>query len=333
MPSKRHLTLSFASLVQDEDQYNAGLAKVDPTYYYNQLKPILRFDETRDVELAPAYVSLVTDPKRLSAIIAYLSNRYPLNSLSHCLRVRKSQTPPITIELLIGLKSEVDAAPSENLEAFKTAFNLKVHEALVPRYCPLMREQHKAWTEIWPISYRAHVATTPLDPSSWIGPEHIQTLASYMRQLFPLAAKSGNACVILNSQFEELAIAGCTDVSPLTHCAMNAINIVAQNQKQQMPDTEIEHIKRTVAPSSSADSDANADKPQEYLCTGAIALFVREPCIMCSMALLHSRIACVIYALSNVQSGGLGSRFSVHCEPALNHHFYAYKGFLAEEST
>lgn len=316
----------------ESNEEAASIATIDSTYYYNQLKPILRFDETREVELTPAYVSLVTDPKRLSAIIAYLSNRFPLNSLSHCLRVRKSQTPPITIELLIGLKSEVDAMPSENLEAFKTAFGLKVQEALVPRYCPLMREQHKVWTEIWPISFRAHVPTTPLDPSSWITPANAETLASYMRQLFPLAANSGNACAILNSQFKELAIASCTNDSPLTHCAMNAINEVAQKQREQMPDTRIEHAKRSVPQSSTTEADANTDTPQEYLCNGAIAVFVREPCIMCSMALLHSRIACVIYAVPNVQSGGLGSHFSVHCEPALNHHFYAYKGFLAEES-
>lgn len=309
---------------------------VDPSYYYKQLTPLLRFDETRDVELAPAYVSKVPDPKRLSAIIAYLSYHYPLNSLSHCLRVRKSQTKPVIIELLIGLKSEVDAGPSDKLATFRKEFELEVSETMVPRYLPLMREQHKLWTEIWPISYRAHVPTTPVDPSSWITPASIQTLASHMRRLIPLAHKSGNACIILDSNFKELASAEHSNSTPLTHCAMNAINIVAERQREQTTDIEIDHIKRSTfdaASSAAASSDPSSAKPIEYLCTGAIALFVREPCIMCSMALLHSRIACVIYAVPNPERGGLGSRFSIHCEPALNHHFYTYKGFLADEVT
>lgn len=310
-------------------------ASIDPSYYYKQLTPLLRFDETRDVELAPAYVSVVSDPKRLSGTIAFLSSRFPLNSLSHCLRVRKSQTTPVIIELLIGLKSEVDAGSQENLETFKKAFELTVVERLVPRYSPLMRDQHKAWTEIWPITYRAHVPTTPVDPSSWISPEQVQVLASHMRRLFPLAAKSGNACAILNSEFQEVAIGECTHSSPLTHCAMNAIDLVSKKQRESAPDIEIEHVKRTVThsdPDSSSAAESSATKPVEYLCTNAIALFVREPCIMCSMALLHSRIACVIYAVPNPERGGLGSRFPIHCESALNHHFYAYKGFLADEA-
>jgi len=56
------------------------------------------------------------------------------------------------------------------------------------------------------------------------------------------------------------------------------------------------------------------------------AYLSREPCIMCSMALLHSRIARVVYAHPKPTDGGLGSKFKIHCTPALNHHFAVYRG-------
>jgi len=68
------------------------------------------------------------------------------------------------------------------------------------------------------------------------------------------------------------------------------------------------------------------DRPT-YLCTGFTAYATREPCIMCSMALLHSRISRVIFCEKSPEDGGLGSRFKIHCQKNLNHKFQVYAGF------
>lgn len=61
-----------------------------------------------------------------------------------------------------------------------------------------------------------------------------------------------------------------------------------------------------------------------YLCTGFDAYISREPCIMCCMGLLHSRIARVFIGEAR-PGGGLGSLYKLHANPALNHSFKVYR--------
>jgi tRNA-specific adenosine deaminase 3 len=50
-----------------------------------------------------------------------------------------------------------------------------------------------------------------------------------------------------------------------------------------------------------------------------------EPCTMCAMALLHSRVREVFYVHARPRSGGLESSFGVHSTKVLNHRFEAWK--------
>lgn len=61
-----------------------------------------------------------------------------------------------------------------------------------------------------------------------------------------------------------------------------------------------------------------------YLLSGCIAILAREPCVMCAMALLHSRIDAVVYMERNEVSGALGSNCFLHSIDSLNHHFPVY---------
>ena len=51
----------------------------------------------------------------------------------------------------------------------------------------------------------------------------------------------------------------------------------------------------------------------------------------CAMALLHSRIRRVFYGCPNPESGGLGSRFKIHVQSELNHHFQTFSGLLRKQ--
>jgi len=56
-----------------------------------------------------------------------------------------------------------------------------------------------------------------------------------------------------------------------------------------------------------------------------------EPCAMCAGAILHARIARLVYAAPDPKAGACGSVLSVMNHPQLNHKVEVVSGLLAEE--
>ncbi|CRH03678.1 cytidine deaminase, putative [Plasmodium relictum] len=74
--------------------------------------------------------------------------------------------------------------------------------------------------------------------------------------------------------------------------------------------------------------DLNIYKPiktDQYLCTNYCAYLSHEPCFMCAMAMVHSRIKCVVFDEVNKENGALFSKEKLHCLKNINHHFKVYK--------
>jgi len=56
-----------------------------------------------------------------------------------------------------------------------------------------------------------------------------------------------------------------------------------------------------------------------------------EPCPMCAGAIIHARIARLVYAASDPKAGACGSVLSVMNHPQLNHKVEVVSGLLADE--
>jgi tRNA(adenine34) deaminase len=69
-----------------------------------------------------------------------------------------------------------------------------------------------------------------------------------------------------------------------------------------------------------------------YRLTGCTLYCTLEPCAMCAGAILHARIARLVYAAPDPKAGACGSVLSVMNHPALNHRVELVSGLLAEES-
>jgi tRNA(adenine34) deaminase len=68
-----------------------------------------------------------------------------------------------------------------------------------------------------------------------------------------------------------------------------------------------------------------------YRLTGADLYVTIEPCQMCVGAMVHARIARVIYGAKEPKAGAIESAMRAHEHPALNHRLQAVGGMLEDE--
>lgn len=87
-------------------------------------------------------------------------------------------------------------------------------------------------------------------------------------------------------------------------------------------------------PSAHAEMQALRDAAQQlgnYQLVGCELFVTLEPCLMCAGAIMHARIARVVYGASDPKSGACGSVLDAFAERRLNHHAEVVGGVLAGE--
>lgn len=131
---------------------------------------------------------------------------------------------------------------------------------------------------------------------------------------------SSMAAIIVKKdrQFKVTSAVSQTSKSPLNHAAIVAIENVA-------------HIHQKAKSRDDGDESAGRHYDGDYLCTNYECFLSQDPCIMCAMALVHSRISRVfIYdgAADKVSRECNDKAYQIHklhILPNLNHHYEVWK--------
>jgi tRNA(adenine34) deaminase len=76
---------------------------------------------------------------------------------------------------------------------------------------------------------------------------------------------------------------------------------------------------------------AAAQRAGNYRLPGAVLYVTLEPCVMCAGALMHARVARVVFGAPDPKTGACGGVLNLFAEARLNHHTKVDGGVLAEE--
>ena len=76
---------------------------------------------------------------------------------------------------------------------------------------------------------------------------------------------------------------------------------------------------------------AGARKIDNYRLTGTVLYVTIEPCVMCMGALIHARVARLVYAAADPRVGAAGTVFDLASDSRLNHRLEVSSGVLEDE--
>lgn len=94
------------------------------------------------------------------------------------------------------------------------------------------------------------------------------------------------------------------------------------------------------APISCSDPTAHAEvqalraasaRAGNYRLPGSTLYVTLEPCAMCAGAIMHARVAQVVFGAADPKTGAAGSVVNLFAESRLNHHAQVLGGVLADE--
>ncbi|KAF8252994.1 cytidine deaminase-like protein [Wilcoxina mikolae CBS 423.85] len=213
----------------------------------------------------------------------------------------------------------------------------------VPANMPTSPEQGEEWTKkYWPTVYKRGNPFGPHPSLIENSAAKLTRVSEYMamaRKVGREAAEAGvgyplGAVIVNPDTGDVIAAAGDARLHqngrdwcyPLDHPVLRLVEMVAQKRLEKgvvvapdNPITALTETERTFLNSSTMGTldgrDEIKDKGNDgttaesagYLCHNMHVYLTHEPCVMCSMALLHSRVAIVVFEHRMIKTGALGA--------------------------
>ncbi|KAJ9116914.1 hypothetical protein QFC22_004571 [Naganishia vaughanmartiniae] len=283
-------------------------------------------DEDRTVDI---WALAILDKKLMPVVLKYLKlNEKRFGALDHVKRVNHQKDKGNTLVAIapVDLINQ-DTLQSELAEFHPSLADTELMSTIVPATFGRTLEDVAGKAKIWPVLLNAvpkHPADTAwsMPRRAWVrkGIHRLVQLAQNAKEAgeLPIAALAYSAppdaqpmdpdlippTVHLRARGMDRRYGS---GHPLKHAAMGCVAEVARL--------------RTCSPFTETTSSTR--NGADYLLTSMSLFITHEPCVMCSMALVHSRVKEVFFLVRNGE-GGFGGAFDIHGHPGLNHKIDVY---------
>jgi tRNA-specific adenosine deaminase 3 len=277
-----------------------------------------------DVMTMQAWAVDIPVSKNIATMLKWLKQSgLESDALSHLKRIRKRDS---ISTLLLSVSSTVPLLPT-NLDIGDP------YQISVPSNPALTQTSLILKNTLWPTVYAPR---RKWEPEKWsiAKVQWARDAISHMLRNTAQTTSSDELPVVAHvpKPFEDEALlsrsftAKDTRIStghPLRHAAMNLIRNVADWRAKTSPaDLLPDPSKPATSPSNgSLEISDTSSNGANYLLTGLTLFITHEPCIMCSMALLHSRVKEVFYIVPMPQTGGCGGSACLPALKGVNHRY------------
>ncbi|OHT03730.1 Cytidine and deoxycytidylate deaminase zinc-binding region family protein [Tritrichomonas foetus] len=213
-------------------------------------------------------------------------NMFEIEKRRHIQRVRNYDKT--LNEVLISYnKDDLESAKQKLIEK-----NIEpiIFTVPLPLWCPFTEKQRHECLAFWPMNNIVAAPQLPVDPIF----DHSVFIEKVISEK-SVIIKSPNSNEIISS-----ASSDCVDCNGnISHGIIDAL-------------------------AAASKYSASLLRHDSYLCTGFDVYCYYEPCVMCAMAMVHSRVGRLFFVSSNPDFGGITSQIQIHSCPKLNHRYRAF---------
>lgn len=283
-----------------------------------------------------------------------LTNDLAKDDLKHLRRLR--HLPDETLECII-CKSNHSTSNAEELEELEKRFQPEniftdFRFAQVPSKSPRTEQQLIACNAIWPCKFaKCNHLVKCIDGTLLTNAETL-VLNIIVEEAFNKLKSSDNASIAVIYRCSKVYGVGVSskktiEDNPVKHSTMLAIDSVAYNYnagywKDSSADDIMKSIQSRLDDQASLKDHRLSDSFLPYLCTEFDIFITEEPCFMCTMGLVQSRIRRLFYLGNSTRQLGCRENLCypdrairthmVHRDKNLNHRFEAWDVVIDQKS-